>query len=311
MSFKDFKKNRSKFTDTYNKKVADLNANPYEDDRFWQPTVDKAGNGLAIIRFLPAKDGEDIPFVRIFSHNFKGPGGWLIENCLTTRNEKCPVCEENTLLWNSGIEDNKAIVRGVNGQAGRKRKLSYISNILVVKDKDHPENDGKVFLYKYGAKIFGKIEDASKPEFEDSQVINPFDMWEGANFKLKIANVEGYRNYDKSIFEAPTQVDKSEAVMEEIYNKLYSLQAFVADDQFKSYDALKGRFDKTLGNSTKTRTETSDGEKSPVAEAKAPGKTRKAKPAPETQEGDDVPFDLGEADGDDKLAQFQRLAQED
>ncbi len=216
-----------------------------DDTRFWSPEVDKAGNGMAIIRFLPAPavDGDDaLPWVRIFNHGFQGPGGWLIDNCLTTLNEKCPVCEHNSTLWNSGIEANKDIVRK------QKRKLSYIANVLIVSDPKHPENEGTVRLFKFGKKIFDKITEAMNPEFPDEKPMNPFDFWEGANFKLKIRQVEGYRNYDKSEFESPSALlGGDDAELESLWKREYSLADFTDRKHFKSYDQLKGRLDKVLG----------------------------------------------------------------
>jgi hypothetical protein len=220
------------------------------DDREWKPEVDKAGNGFAVIRFLdsPQVDGEDgMPWVQIFSHGFQGPGGWLIDNCLTSVNQKCPVCEKNTELWNSGIESNKDIVRQ------RKRKLTYVSNILVVKDANHPENEGKVFIYKFGKKIFDKIKEKIEPQFEDEKAVNPFNFWEGANFKLKIRNVEGYRNYDKSEFDSVSAVADNDADIEKIWKASYSLKEFLANDQFKSYEELKTKMERVLGGDIKPR----------------------------------------------------------
>mgnify|MGYP003332007355 FL=1 len=216
-----------------------------DDTRFWQPEVDKAGNGMAVIRFLPAPaaDGDDaLPWVRVFSHGFQGPGGWFIDNCLTTLNEKCPVCEHNNTLWNSGIEANKDIARK------QKRKLSYIANILVVSDPSNPQNEGQIKLFKFGKKIFDKITEAMNPEFADEQAVNPFDMWEGANFKLKIRNVEGYRNYDKSEFaDASALMGGDDTKLEELWKSEYGLKEFTEKKQFKSYDQLKQRLDKALG----------------------------------------------------------------
>lgn len=216
-----------------------------DDNRFWQPEVDKSGNGMAIIRFLPAPsvDGDDsLPWVRIFNHGFQGPGGWLIDNCLTTINQACPVCEHNTTLWNSGVEANKEIVRK------QKRKLSYIANILVISDPKHPENEGEIKLYKFGKKIFDKLSEAMNPEFEDEKPVNPFDLWEGANFKLKIRNVEGYRNYDKSEFESASALfGGDDEKLESLWLKEYSLKEFVDTKNFKTYDYLKTRLDKVLG----------------------------------------------------------------
>lgn len=216
-----------------------------EDTRLWQPTVDKAGNGMAIIRFLPAPsvDGEDaLPWVRVFSHGFQGPGGWYIENSLTTLNQKDPVSEYNSTLWNSGIEANKEIARK------QKRRLNYVANVYIVSDPSNPENEGQIKIYKFGKKIFDKITEAMNPEFADETPVNPFDMWEGANFKLKIRNVEGYRNYDKSEFaEKSALLDGDDAKLEALWKQEYSLKEFLDPKHFKPYEVLKARLDKVLG----------------------------------------------------------------
>ena len=215
-----------------------------KSDNYWKPEVDKAGNGMATIRFLPASeaDGEDgLPWVKIFSHGFQGPGGWLIDNCLTTKNQQCPVCEHNSALWNSGIEANKDVVRK------QKRKLNYVANVYIVSDPKHPENEGKVKLFRFGKKIFDKITEAMNPQFEDEQAINPFDMWKGANFKLKIRKVEGYQNYDKSEFDSPAALLDDDAELEKIWKSEFSLSELTAGKEFKSYDELKTRLDKVLG----------------------------------------------------------------
>jgi hypothetical protein len=205
----------------------------------------KEGNGMAVIRFLPAPaaDGDDaLPWVRIFSHGFQGPGGWFIDNCLTTLNEKCPVCEHNNTLWNSGIDANKDIARK------QKRKLSYVANILVISDPSNPQNEGQIKLFKFGKKIFDKVTEAMNPEFADEEAINPFDMWEGGNFKLKIRNVEGYRNYDKSEFASKSALfDGDDEKLEALWKKEYGLKDLADKKQFKSYEQLKGRLDKVLG----------------------------------------------------------------
>ena len=245
--FSALKRNRNAF-DSLKKAMevpsSTAEAGSKDDTRFWQPEVDKAGNGMAIIRFLPAPaaDGDDaLPWVRVFNHGFQGPGGWYIENSLTTLNQKDPVSEYNSVLWNSGIEANKEIARK------QKRRLTYISNILVVSDPKHPENEGQIKLYKYGKKIFDKISEAMNPEFADETPLNPFDFWEGANFKIKIRQVEGYRNYDKSEFDSITPVDGDDAALESIWKKEYSLKEFLEPKQFKSYDTLKAKLDKVLG----------------------------------------------------------------
>ena len=245
--FSALKRNRNTF-DSLKKAMeapsTNAEAGSKDDTRFWQPEVDKAGNGMAIIRFLPAPaaDGDDaLPWVRVFNHGFQGPGGWYIENSLTTLNQKDPVSEYNSILWNSGIEANKEIARK------QKRRLTYISNILVVSDPKNPENEGQIKLYKFGKKIFDKISEAMNPEFADETPLNPFDFWEGANFKIKIRQVEGYRNYDKSEFDSITPVDGDDDKLEAIWKKEYSLKEFLEPKQFKSYDTLKAKLDKVLG----------------------------------------------------------------
>jgi len=247
MDFEKLKRSRS--TDSLTKevlKVSQPTEGVYEkdDERFWQPEVDKAGNGMAIIRFLPAPaaDGDDaLPWVRRFNHAFQGTGGWLIDNCLTTNAQTCPVCEHNSILWNSGIEANKEIVRK------QKRKLTYIANILVISDPKNPANEGQIKLYKFGKKIFDKISEAMNPEFADETPMNPFDFWEGANFKIKIRQVEGYRNYDKSEFDTPAALSDDDAKLEKIWKSEHSLKEFIDAKHFKSYDQLKARLTLVLG----------------------------------------------------------------
>ena len=245
MSFKDLKK-QSKLGSLTAKLVKEVekmnNTGGNADDRIWKLDVDKGGNGYAVIRFLPAPEGEDLPFVKLYSHAFQGPGGWFIENSLTTLGQKDPVSEYNSLLWNNGTDAGKETARK------QKRKLTYISNIYVVKDPANPENEGKVFLYKYGKKIFDKLTAAMQPEFEDEEAIDPFDFWQGANFKLKAKNVAGYRNYDSSEFAAPSPLLDDDDAMEALWKKQFSLAEIVAPDQFKTYDELKTRLDYVLGN---------------------------------------------------------------
>ena len=245
MSFASLKK-QSKLGSLTAKLVKEVekmsNTSGQGDDRLWKLEVDKGGNGYAVIRFLPAPDGEDLPFVKLYSHAFQGPGGWYIENSLTTLGQKDPVSEFNSQLWNNGTDAGKDTARK------QKRKLTYISNIYVVKDPANPENEGKTFLYKYGKKIFDKLTAAMQPEFEDEEAIDPFDFWQGANFKLKAKNVAGYRNYDSSEFAATSALLKDDDAMEEIWKKEYSLAELVAADQFKSYDELKTRLGYVLGN---------------------------------------------------------------
>jgi hypothetical protein len=243
MDFSSLKKNRQSVFANLSNEFNKLNTTTasQDDDRFWKPEVDKAGNGYAVIRFLPAPSGEDVPFARVWDHGFQGPGGWYIEKSLTTIGQKDPVSEYNTQLWNSGIEQNKEQVRK------QKRRLSYYSNIYVVKDPSHPENEGKVFLFKYGKKIFEKLKDAMEPKYEDEKPVNPFDLWEGANFKLKIRNVEGYRNYDKSEFESPAPLLDNDEELEKVWKREYALAEFVDPKNFKSYDELKSKFDRVIG----------------------------------------------------------------
>lgn len=245
-TFAELRKSRAKDLEKLTEKVNKLNdksseKKSYEDDRFWKPVVDKAGNGMAVIRFLPAAEGEDMPWVQLFSHSFQGPTGqWYIENSLTTLNKKDPVSEYNTQLWNSGIEADKETARK------QKRKLQYISNVYVVKDPSNPDNEGKVFLFKFGKKIFDKLNDLMNPEFEDETPVNPFDLWEGANFKLKIRKVEGYQNYDKSEFDSPAALSEDDDELERIWKAQHKLSEFISESNFKSYDELKAKLNKVL-----------------------------------------------------------------
>tara|TARA_Y100000748_G_C15421898_1_gene459670 strand:+ start:81 stop:1040 length:960 start_codon:yes stop_codon:yes gene_type:complete len=245
MSFANLKKkSRSgSLTEKLIRQVEKINdkGNSNVDERIWKPVVDKSGNGYAIIRFLPEPEGCDLPWSRVYTHAFQGTGGWYIENSLTTLGQKDPVSEHNSELWNSGSDANKEIARK------QKRRLSYYSNIYVVSDPTNPENEGKVFLYKYGKKIFDKIMEAMKPEFADETPINPFDFWAGANFKLKIRRVEGYQNYDKSEFGSAEALFDDDAKLETIYNSLYNLNEFTDANNFKSYEKLKERLDSVLG----------------------------------------------------------------
>jgi hypothetical protein len=271
------------------------------DDRFWKPEVDKAGNGYAVIRFLPEPENEDVPFVRVWDHGFQGPGGWFIENSLTTLGQKCPMSEYNSMLWNSGIESNKDKVRK------QKRRLSFTSNIYVVKDPAHPENEGKVFLYKYGKKIFDKLNDMMNPQFEDESPINPFDLWEGADFKLKIRNVEGYRNYDKSEFEKPAPLLDDDAALEAIWKSENSLAEFIDPKNFKTYEELQTKLNRVLGldgnaapNSTAAM---------PEASAPAPAMETAAAPTPQATFTPQTESASTE-DDDESLEFFKKLAQD-
>jgi hypothetical protein len=250
MSFENLKK-QSRLGSLTSKLVKEVekmsNTNSSVDDRFWKPEMDKTGNGFAIIRFLPAPESEELPWAKMYSHAFQGPGGWYIENSLTTIGQKDPISEYNRELWNSGNEKDKETVRK------QKRKLSYYSNIYVVKDPANPQNEGRVFLFKYGKKIFDKIMESMQPEFEDETPINPFDFWQGANFKIKIVKKDGYWNYDKSEFDRVAPLLDDDDALETIWKKEYSLTALTAPDQFKSYEDLERRMNAVFGKKAESR----------------------------------------------------------
>jgi len=272
------------------------------DDRLWKPEVDKAGNGYAVIRFLPAPDGEDLPWAKLYTHAFQASGGWYIENSLTTLGQKDPVSEHNSQLWNSGVDSDKEIARK------QKRKLSYYSNVYVVKDPSNPANEGKVFLFRYGKKIFDKITAAMQPEFEDEQAIDPFDFWQGANFKLKAKNVAGYRNYDSSEFAAQSPLLDDDEAMEGLWKKQSSLQEFVGADQFKSYEDLKKRLGYVLGNKTSARP-TFDEDLEDLSE----GLNKAEQVVADAVSATPTPVSVGAPDEeaeDDTLSYFAKLASE-
>ena len=243
-NFSDFKKKSKNSVASLTERLDKMSSKEsYKDDRLWKPGIDKSGNGYAVIRFLPEIEGEDTPFVAVYSHAFKGKGGWLFENCPTTLGDKCPICQANTELWNSGIEDDKNIARN------RKRKLTYISNILVIEDPANPENKGKNFLYQYGTKIFQKIQSLAHPEYQDEVAVDPFNFWTGADFKIKIRNVGGYVNYDRSEFAtAAPLLGGDDKKLEELWKKQYSLKEFTDKSQFKSYEELQSRLKKATGD---------------------------------------------------------------
>ena len=298
-TFAELRKSRSKDLEKWTEQVNKLNdksseKKSYEDTRFWKPTVDKAGNGMAVIRFLPAAEGEDMPWVQLFSHSFQGPTGqWYIENSLTTLNKKDPVSEHNTMLWNSGVESDKETARK------QKRKLQYIANVYIVKDPSNPDNDGKVFLFKFGKKIFDKLNDLMNPEFEDETPVNPFDLWEGANFKLKIRKVEGYQNYDKSEFDSPAALSEDDDELERIWKAQNKLSEFITEGNFKSYDELKARLNKVLNLEDDVVTEKPS---APVTKkAEKPAEVKKAKTVEDSPPWNDE-------DGD--LSYFEKLAED-
>ena len=244
-SFSQLKQSSNASLDSLSKELTKLNesaTNTGQDDRFWKLTVDKAQNGHAVIRFLPASNNETVPWVRMFSHGFQGSGGWYIENSLTTIGQKDPVSEYNTKLWNSGIDSDKELARK------QKRKLQYIANVFIVSDPANPDNEGKVFLFKFGKKIFDMVNDKMNPEFEDETAVNPFDLWNGCNFRLRARKKDGYRNYDKSEFDSASALADDDAELERIWNTQYSLEELVAPDQFKSYDELKAQFERAIGS---------------------------------------------------------------
>ena len=307
MSFADLKKQSraGSLTEKLMKKVEKLNekGGGSSDDRLWKPAVDKAGNGYAVIRFLPAHANCELPWTQVWSHAFQGPGGWYIENSLTTIGKDDPVGELNRSLWNSGNDSDKEIARK------QKRKLSYYANIYVVKDSANPENEGRVALYKFGKKIFDKITAAMQPEFDDEEPINPFDFWKGANFKLKIKNVAGYWNYDSSEFARPSALSEDDDEMETIYNKIYDLSEFTAADQFKSYDDLKKRLDAVLGAKQQLRKpEPELDEEDSGRESVDDELTRLASAA--SSKAPVVEQTTTDEDEDDALSYFQKLAEE-
>ena len=264
------------------------NKNKYQDDRFWKPELDKTGNGYAVIRFLPAVEGEDLPWQRVWSHAFQDVGGWYIENSLTTLGQKDPVSEENTRLWNTGLDSDKEIARK------RKRKLSYYANVLIQSDPKHPENEGKVFLFKFGKKIFDKITEAMQPAFDDESPINPFDFWKGANFKLKIRKVDGYWNYDKSEFEPVSQIAESDEKIKEIWKSQHALKPFLDPSNFKSYDELKEKLNRTItGVRSASTVDKTD------LPPQVNGSAKSNKVAPDA------------SDDDDTMSYFSKLAEEE
>ena len=297
MSFSNLKKDNKSIFNKLQKQLEATTQVGTVDERFWKLSRDKAGNGFAVIRFLPASEGEDMPFVKMYSHSFQGPGGWYIENSLTTLGKDDPLGEYNRELWNSGDESLKEQVRK------QKRKLSYYSNIYIVKDPANPENEGRVFLFRYGKKIFDMIMEAvNGDELEGREGINPFDLWQGANFKLRTKKVAGYPNYDSSEFQSPdTLEDLDDAQLESIWNRQFNLQDIVAPDQFKSYDQLKGRLDKVLGRTTGgSRT-------SEVVEAPKVEEVVSAQPVFNKEE----PKEEVSTEDDDVMDYFKRLASDD
>jgi hypothetical protein len=301
MSFAKLKKSRSSSIDALVKAAEKAGGGEqqksYGDDRFWKPSRDKSGNGYAVVRFLPAPEGEDLPWVKYWDHGFQGPTGlWYIENSLTSIGQADPVSEYNSMLWNSGREEDKELARK------QKRRMHYVSNIYVVSDPANPQNEGKVFLYKFGKKIFDKIMDVMQPQFQDEEPMNPFDFWEGADFKIKIRNVQGWVNYDSSEFARQSEfLDGEDAELEGVYNKLHSLQDFLDPKNYKSYDELKTKMNRVLGEGAPMTTAESISldEEAPAPQIKE--KVRKEEPVTASTEDDDE---------DDTLSYFAKLAAE-
>ena len=294
-SFGALKRNRSEGFDKLTASLNKLNqksSGPGPDERFWKPEVDKAGNGYAVIRFLPESEGEDVPFTRVWDHGFQGPGGWYIENSLTTLGQKDPVSEYNSMLWNSGIDSNKDKARK------QKRRLAFISNIYVIKDPSNPENEGKVFLYKYGKKIFDKLNEAMNPQFEDESPVNPFDLWEGADFKLKIRNVEGFRNYDKSELDVSAPLFDEDEQLEKIWKSQYALAEFTDPKNFKTYEELQTKLNRVLGLDGSQASSTAEDN----FQLEPPAEIPEAAPA--------VQPELAASDDDESLDFFKKLAAE-
>ena len=298
-TFEQMKKSRSAQFEKLAKAAEQVSSNskPSGDDRFWKPTVDSAGNGSAIIRFLPPPQNEDVPFVRYWDHGFQGPGGWYIEKSLTTLGQDDPVSEYNSKLWNSGVESDKDVARK------QKRRLHYISNIFVIKDPGNPSNEGKVFLYEYGKKIFDKVNDLMHPEFEDEDAVNPFDLWAGANFRLRIRQVEGYRNYDKSDFDTPSALFDDDDKLEKVWQSEYGLSEMVAPDKFKSYAELEARLARVLGHNPSVQASATE-----AMEESAPWSppSQESKPPEVDDASTSGTFD----DDDESLDFFQKLANE-
>ena len=285
MSLENLKRSNSldKLLGAVKEENAPLEKKSYKDERLWKPEVDKSGNGYAVIRFLPAVEGEDMPWAKVWNHAFQGPTGqWYIENSLTTLGKNDPVSEMNSAYWNTGIESDKEIARK------QKRKLQYFSNIYVVSDTKHPENEGKVFLFRYGKKIFDKVMAAMQPEFEDEKAINPFDFWEGANFKLKIRKVAGYWNYDSSDFDNASALFDNDEKIEETWKTQYALNEFSAATNFKSYEELKTRLDAVLSGSVTVGNVANQLEDAPIAAPKIDTVAVESTSVPQKEEEDDT-----------------------
>ena len=302
MSFANLKKNRDQISKLLKAAESDggsTEKKSYVDDRIWKPTVDQAGNGYSVIRFLPAREGAELPWTRFWDHGFKGPTGlWYIENSLTSIGQTDPVGELNSRLWNSGNDADKEKART------QKRRLHYVANIYVKSDPGNPANEGKIFIYKFGKKIFDKIMDVMQPQFADEDPINPFDFWEGADFKLKIRNVEGYRNYDKSEFSNQSVLSEDDTKLEQIYDKMFDLQEFIDPVNYKTYDELKSKLQRVLGEDTVSMGAPTMKEEVQMNEPVA------AAPIQNVTEISEVPVSNETETEDDTMSYFAKLAQQ-
>lgn len=321
MSIADLRsRSKSNFQKLQDQLQKENSQNSFVDERFWTLATDAAGNGNAVIRFLPAIEGEDVAWAKYYNHSFKVDGSWFIENCPTTIGGKCPVCDSNNKYWNSGVDSDKEIARE------RKRKLSYVSNILVVSDPKNPDNEGKVFLYRYGVKIFNKIQDKLTPEFDDQTPVNVFDFWEGANFRLRAQkNQGGYANYDKSEFDSPSAVSNDDEYLEKLYATQYSLADFTKPEKFKPYTELETAFNKVVSGDTKPTTtpkttsqETSRVDRTVTKSKRVNEVEDEVVTAKNIVAEDDPPFDLDESkttnsvqidEDDDDIDYFKKLSQ--
>lgn len=308
-AFLKMKKERQKFSQKRMENIKNdaSNKNKYKDDRLYYPDRDKAGNGYAVIRFLGSKDPSSLPYVRVFSHGFKDVGGWFIENCPTTIDKPCPVCEANSKLWNSGVPANKKVA------SDRKRNKQFITNIYVVKDPANPDNEGKVFLYKFGKTILDMITAAGSPQFEDEEPVDAFDLWGGANFKLKIVKKAGQTNYDRSEFDSPAPIADSDEAIEAIWSQQYDLGEFVAPEQFKEYDELQERFARVIGGSSQSRTDNAEDVEDEFSEpSRGAGSSQSHNDNRASHDSDDFETDDGMSEGvddeDDALAFFENAA---
>ena len=307
MSFDNLKRNRTdlnKLVEQAQATTGNTTVRESDDPRFWQPTRDKAGNGYAVVRFLPGDAEAATPWTRYWDHAFKGPTGqWYIEKSLTSIGQQDPLSELNQKMWNSGMESDKAIVRQ------RKRNLKYIANVLVVSDPADPSNEGQVKLFRFGKKIFDKIMDAMQPKFPDEKPMNPFDMWEGADFTIKIRKVEGYPNYDASSFKSPSAISSDDSYLEEIYNKQHDTFEWTDPKNYKSYDELKKRLDMVLGETT---AKTAQGRVNQAMELDDEIPLFETRSAPAPQHRSAAPAEISSAeDEEDIMSHFARLAAED